>query len=198
MNSLLFVITFLPISLMPGINMTLALSFGMALGYRRTLPMLAGQVFSLLFIAVLCIFGIGALLIKYTLAFSVFKICSGIYLIYLGVKGFLRRGGVSVKSVKGDKSGVRLFVKGALISLSNPNAWIFLAAILPAFLNKADPFGSDMYLLLFLLFIVEIFALNVYALGGMAFKKLLANHLRILEIVSAFLMCFIGVWMIVN
>ena len=118
MNSLLFVITFLPISLMPGINMTLALSFGMALGYRRTLPMLAGQVFSLLFIAVLCIFGIGALLIKYTLAFSVFKICSGIYLIYLGAKGFLRRGGVNVKSVKGDKSGVGLFVKGALAHIA--------------------------------------------------------------------------------
>ncbi len=35
MNYLLFAVTFFPISLMPGINMTYAMSIGMSLGYAR-------------------------------------------------------------------------------------------------------------------------------------------------------------------
>ena len=41
MNYLLFAVTFFPISLMPGINMTYAMSIGMSLGYVRALPMAA-------------------------------------------------------------------------------------------------------------------------------------------------------------
>ena len=35
MNYLLFIVTFFPISLMPGINMTYSMSIGMSLGYAR-------------------------------------------------------------------------------------------------------------------------------------------------------------------
>ena len=47
MNYLLFAVTFFPISLMPGINMTYAMSIGMSLGYVRALPMMSGQLASL-------------------------------------------------------------------------------------------------------------------------------------------------------
>ena len=50
MNYLLFAVTFFPISLMPGINMTYAMSIGMSLGYVRALPMMAGQLTSLAFV----------------------------------------------------------------------------------------------------------------------------------------------------
>nr|WP_298026733.1 hypothetical protein [uncultured Campylobacter sp.] len=38
MNYLLFLATLFPISLMPGINMTYAMSIGMSLGYARASP----------------------------------------------------------------------------------------------------------------------------------------------------------------
>ena len=52
MNYLLFIVTFFPISLMPGINMTYAMSIGMRLGYLRALPMMSGQLASLAFVGI--------------------------------------------------------------------------------------------------------------------------------------------------
>ncbi|MFL1706483.1 LysE family translocator [Campylobacter sp. MOP7] len=196
MNYLLFVATFFPISLMPGINMTFILGLSMSIGYKRSFAMLLGQLFSVGFIASICIFGAGALLLKFEVAFRILKFCSALYIIYLGVMLFFSRGKLSVKSVKNDKNHKELFIKGLIVSISNPKAWIFLAAILPPFLNPNDPFGIEAYLLLFLLVLIEFICLNIYALGGSMLKKLLINHLRALEIATASLMCMVGVWML--
>ncbi|WP_172197760.1 LysE family translocator [Campylobacter sp. RM16188] len=196
MNYLLFIATFFPISLMPGINMTFILGLSMSIGYKRSFAMLLGQLFSVGFIASICIFGAGALLLKFEAAFRILKFCSALYIIYLGVMLFFSRGKLSVKSVKNDKNHKELFIKGLIVSISNPKAWIFLAAILPPFLNPNDPFGIEAYLLLFLLVFIEFICLNIYALGGSMLKKLLINHLRALEIATASLMCIVGVWML--
>ena len=198
MNYLLFAATFFPISLMPGINMTLALSLGMNVGYFKALPMILGQLFSVGVVALLCILGAAAIMIKYEFIFTIIKICGAIYVIYLGVALFFSRGKLSLKNYKGDMRKSALFVQGALISISNPKAWIFLAAILPPFLDKQDPFGSGMYMLLSLLLTIEFICLSIYAFGGAVLKKLLLNHLRILEIFTSLLMCGVGIWMILG
>ena len=84
MNYLLFIVTFFPISLMPGINMTYAMSIGMSLGYVRALPMMAGQLASLAFVGICCMLGVGAVLAHYSFAFKVLNIIAGLYLLYLG------------------------------------------------------------------------------------------------------------------
>ncbi|WP_336613173.1 hypothetical protein [Campylobacter californiensis] len=55
MNYLLFVVTFFPISFMPGINMTLALSVGMSIGYMRAIPMILGQLVGVVLVS-FCVF----------------------------------------------------------------------------------------------------------------------------------------------
>ena len=74
MNYLLFIVTFFPISLMPGINMTYAMSIGMSLGYVRALPMMAGQLASLAFVGICCMLGVGAVLAHYSFAFKVLNV----------------------------------------------------------------------------------------------------------------------------
>lgn len=198
MNYLLFAATFFPISLMPGINMTLALSIGMSVGYIKAMPMILGQLLSVGIVAFLCILGAAALMLKYEFIFTIIKICGAIYVIYLGVMLFFSRGKLSLKNYKGDMRKSALFAQGMIISISNPKAWIFFAAILPPFLDKQDPFGSGVFLLMTLLLVIEFLCLSIYALGGAVLKRLLLNHLRILEIFTACLMCFIGAWMILS
>ncbi|MBE3606920.1 LysE family translocator [Campylobacter sp. RM13119] len=198
MNYLLFVVTFFPISFMPGINMTLALSVGMSIGYMRAIPMILGQLVGVVLVSFLCILGAATLLMRYEFVFEMIRICGAIYIIYLVIMLFFSCGKLSVKSYKGDMNKRTLFTQGLIISFSNPKAWIFFAAILPPFLDKQDPFGTGMYLLVFLLALVEFTCLSIYSLGGAALKRILFNHLRMLEIFTASLMCFIGIWMILS
>lgn len=198
MNYLLFAATFFPISFMPGINMTLALSIGVSVGYARALPMIFGQLLSVGIVAVCCVFGAATLMLRYEFLFTIIKICGAIYVIYLGAMLLFSRGKLSVKSYNGDMKKSMLFMQGAIISISNPKAWIFFAAILPPFLDKQDPFGGGTFLIIALLLAIEFICLSAYALGGAALKKLLLNHLRILEIFTAILMCFIGIWIILS
>ncbi|QKG29092.1 LysE family translocator [Campylobacter sp. RM16187] len=198
MNYLLFIATFFPISFMPGINMTLALSIGISIGYFRALPMILGQLLSVGIVAFLCILGAATLMMKYEFIFIIIKICGAIYIIYLGIMLFFSRGKLALHRYNGEMGKISLFIHGMIISISNPKAWIFFAAILPPFIDRQDPFGSGIYMIIALLLVIEFISLSIYALGGAVLKRLLLNHLRILEIFTALLMCSIGIWMIVG
>lgn len=198
MNYLLFAATFFPISFMPGINMTLALSIGMSVGYARSLPMILGQLVSVGLVAICCILGIAALASRFEFILYAVKICGGLYVLYLGVMLFFSRGKLSVKSYGGGLSKLALFTQGALISVSNPKAWIFFSAILPPFLDKEEPLGAGMFGLVGVLLAIEFTCLSAYSLGGAALKRLLLNHLRALEIFTACLMCSVAVWILLG
>ncbi|QNH08985.1 hypothetical protein GZ983_004990 [Campylobacter fetus] len=70
MDWLLFITTFWVISLLPGLNMTLALSLGMSVGYKKTLFMMAGATISLGIVAFVCVVSVGAVLAKFPIFFK--------------------------------------------------------------------------------------------------------------------------------
>ena len=190
MNYLLFIVTFFPISLMPGINMTYAMSIGMSLGYVRALPMMAGQLASLAFVGICCMLGVGAVLAHYSFAFKVLNVIAGLYLLYLGAMLFFSKGHLSKK---------QMFINGTVVCISNPKAWIFLSALLPTFLDANDPFSLPRILsITVMLVFVEFCSLSLYALGGAILKKFLQTHLRFLEIFTAVVICVIGVLMMLR
>ena len=84
MDFLLFFATLAPISLMPGINMTYAMSIGMSFGYKHSLIMMTGQLLSLAFVAFCCMLGVGAVLHHFEYAFKALNIIAGLYMLYLG------------------------------------------------------------------------------------------------------------------
>ena len=137
MNYLLFAVTFFPISLMPGINMTYAMSIGMSLGYVRALPMMSGQLASLALVGICCMLGVGAVLAHYSFAFKVLNVIAGLYLLYLGAMLFFSKGQLSITKVSQLPSKKQMFLNGAVVCISNPKAWIFLSALLPTFWTRA-------------------------------------------------------------
>ena len=199
MNYLLFIVTFFPISLMPGINMTYAMSIGMSLGYVRALPMMAGQLTSLAFVGICCMLGVGAVLAHYGFAFKVLNIIVGLYLLYLGAMLFFSKGQLSITKVSQLPSKKQMFLNGAVVCISNPKAWIFLSALLPTFLDANDPFSLPRILSITVtLVFIEFCSLSIYALGGAILKKFLQTHLRLLEIFTAVIICAIGVLMMLR
>ena len=194
MNFLLFFVTIFPISMMPGINMTYAMSVGMSLGYKHSFFVMAGQLLALAFVSFSCMLGVGAVLHHFEYAFKALNIIAGLYMLYLGVMLFFGKGELSITNVSNLPSKKQMFINGLIVSVSNPKAWIFFSALLPTFLDKDDPFSlTRMCVITATLVFIEFLALNIYALGGAMLKKFLQTHLRLLEICTAVIVCTIGV-----
>jgi homogentisate export protein len=194
MNFLLFFVTIFPISMMPGINMTYAMSVGMSLGYKHSFFVMAGQLLAIAFVSFSCMLGVGAVLHHFDYAFKVLNIIAGLYMLYLGVMLFFGKGELSITNVSNLPSKKQMFINGLIVSVSNPKAWIFFSALLPTFLDKDDPFSlTRMCVITVTLVFIEFLALNIYALGGAMLKKFLQTHLRLLEICTAIIVCTIGV-----
>ena len=194
MNFLLFFVTIFPISMMPGINMTYAMSVGMSLGYKHSFFVMAGQLLALAFVSFSCMLGVGAVLHHFEYAFKALNIIAGLYMLYLGVMLFFGKGELSITNVSNLPSKKQMFINGFIVSVSNPKAWIFFSALLPTFLDKDDPFSlARMCVITVTLVFIEFLALNIYALGGAMLKKFLQTHLRLLEICTAVIVCTIGV-----
>ena len=194
MNFLLFFITLAPISMMPGINMTYAMSVGMSFGYKHSFFVMAGQLLALAFVSFSCMLGVGAVLHHFEYAFKALNIIAGLYMLYLGVMLFFGKGELSITNVSNLPSKKQMFINGLIVSVSNPKAWIFFSALLPTFLDKDAPFSlTRMCVITVTLVFIEFLALNIYALGGAMLKKFLQTHLRLLEICTAIIVCTIGV-----
>lgn len=194
MNFLLFFITLAPISMMPGINMTYAMSIGMSFGYKHSFFVMAGQLLAIAFVSFSCMLGVGAVLHHFEYAFKALNIIAGLYMLYLGVMLFFGKGELSITKVSNLPSKKQMFINGLIVSVSNPKAWIFFSALLPTFLDKDDPFSlTRMCVITVTLVFIEFLALNIYALGGAMLKKFLQTHLRLLEICTAIIVCTIGV-----
>ena len=194
MNFLLFFVTIFPISMMPGINMTYAMSVGMSFGYKHSFFVMAGQLLAIAFVSFSCMLGVGAVLHHFEYAFKALNIIAGLYMLYLGVMLFFGKGELSITNVSNLPSKKQMFINGLIVSVSNPKAWIFFSALLPTFLDKDDPFSlTRMCVITASLIFVEFLALNIYALGGAMLKKFLQTHLRLLEICTAIIVCTIGV-----
>ena len=194
MNFLLFFITLAPISMMPGINMTYAMSVGMSFGYKHSFFVMAGQLLAIAFVSFSCMLGVGAVLHHFEYAFKALNIIAGLYMLYLGAILFFGKGELSITNVSNLPSKKQMFINGFIVSVSNPKAWIFFSALLPTFLDKDEPFSlTRMCVITASLVFVEFLALNIYALGGAMLKKFLQTHLRLLEICTAIIVCTIGV-----
>ena len=194
MNFLLFFITLAPISMMPGINMTYAMSVGMSFGYKHSFFVMAGQLLAIAFVSFSCMLGVGAVLHHFDYAFKALNIIAGLYMLYLGVMLFFGKGELSITKVSNLPSKKQMFINGLIVSVSNPKAWIFFSALLPTFLDKEAPFSlTRMCVITVTLVFIEFLALNIYALGGAMLKKFLQTHLRLLEICTAIIVCTIGV-----
>lgn len=194
MNFLLFFITLAPISMMPGINMTYAMSVGMSFGYKHSFFVMAGQLLAIAFVSFSCMLGVGAVLHHFEYAFKALNIIAGLYMLYLGAMLFFGKGELSITNVSNLPSKKQMFINGLIVSVSNPKAWIFFSALLPTFLDKDAPFSlTRMCVITVTLVFIEFLALNIYALGGAMLKKFLQTHLRLLEICTAIIVCTIGV-----
>ena len=124
----LFVLTSLVVIMIPGQDLVLVLSRGMAQGPRAGIATAAGVSTGLLGHTLLTALGVGALLMSSAVFFTALKYLGAAYLCYLGLRLLLSTGaGLKLEGGEARPLG-RQFVTGALSNISNPKITIFYFA----------------------------------------------------------------------
>ncbi|KQY19806.1 LysE family translocator [Rhizobium sp. Root482] len=163
-NLWLFFTLLFGIIIVPGMDMVFvmanSLTGGRASGLTATAGIMAGGVFHTLYAAL----GVGFLLHMVPELFNLLLLLGAGYIAWIGIS--LARSSIAIASVE---PGARLslwtsFRRGALTSLLNPKAYLFMLAVYPQFLNPR--FGALWIQVLIMATMIAATQLAVY--GGLA------------------------------
>jgi threonine/homoserine/homoserine lactone efflux protein len=166
----LFAVTGCAVSMMPGPNMLLAMSFGLRFGVRRAAWGGLGMCLALMLLAALSALGLGALLATSAPAFETVKWAGVAYLVWLGVTTW--RAPVEPAAQLGspdpgaEGTPLHLMLRGFLVSVSNPKALVFMTALFPQFIDTAAPLPPQLAALVVIMVAIEFGWAMAYATGG--------------------------------
>ncbi|MBE3954388.1 LysE family translocator [Vibrio parahaemolyticus] len=130
----MFFLAYLVVTLSPGPNVLLVVKNSVHYGLWSALSAVFGNLFCQLIIVGLVAIGVGEILARLPIWFTIMKCVGGFYLIYLGIKSFRQARKRSFeltksKSISPNMSSRLLFKEAFLISASNPKTMIFFVCI---------------------------------------------------------------------
>jgi threonine/homoserine/homoserine lactone efflux protein len=123
----------------PGPSVVFVIGRALAYGRGVALASVAGNSLGLLTIVVLVAFGLGVVVQESIVVFHVLKLVGAAYLVYLGVEAFRRRKEFLDRSPGLAGAGMtwrRAIRQGYVVGVSNPKAYMILAAVLPQFVDR--------------------------------------------------------------
>lgn len=167
---LAFLLASIVIAVSPGPGAVLSMSNGLRYGYRVTLRSIAGLQCALIIQVGIVAVGLGAVLAAFPVAFDVIRYLGAAYLVWLGVQKW------SMPVMRLDASGRptdkgRLFVEGVLVNLSNPKAIVFVAALVPQFIDPARPQWLQFVVIALTMCGVDALVMSGYALMASRLRR---------------------------
>jgi threonine/homoserine/homoserine lactone efflux protein len=125
------------ITLSPGPDNLMVLSFGISKGRREGIAFGVGCAVGCLSHTALAVLGVSALLVASPIAFTVLKWAGGGYLVWLGWQAWRHAGVVTVSADTTAQVPTlrRLFIKGLMANAINPKVVIFFLSFLPQFVD---------------------------------------------------------------
>lgn len=180
--------------------MTLALSLGMSIGVKRTMPMMWGELIGVGLVAVLAVVGVASVMLNYPTLFNVFKWAGGLFLVYLGIQMWRKQTNLSLQSKESHlstTSSLKLASHGFITAIANPKGWAFTMALLPPFINSELPLPPQLAVLVLIMLLCEFICLMLYASGGRWLRELLKNssNVKWVNRIAGTLMVVVGVWL---
>jgi homoserine/homoserine lactone efflux protein len=153
------------IAFSPGAGAIQSMTSGLAHGLLRSYWSIVGQELGLLFQLTLVAVGLGTVVAKSMLAFTVIKFVGVGYLLYLALRQWRASGQDLGDKVTGPPTaaGVPLLARGFLVNATNPKALLFYIAVLPQFVSPTAPLPTQ-YLVIGLTFVTaDIVVMSFYA-----------------------------------
>ena len=199
----IFIPTFFLVSITPGMCMTLALTLGMSIGYRKTLWMMLGELAGVAMVAITAVIGIAAVMVQFPWLFLTLKFIGGVYLIYLGIQMWRSKGKLALNAggeTSGEIERKELVLQGFVTAIANPKGWAFMISLLPPFIDNSLDLTPQLIVLVAVILLFEFICMSLYALGGKGLTALLSRgkNVRILNRIAGSLMMLVGGWLFIG
>jgi threonine/homoserine/homoserine lactone efflux protein len=135
---LAFVVTAWLLIVVPGPSVLFTVSRAIALGRVAGVATVAGNTVGAFVQTLAVAFGIGPLVERSVLLFTVLKLAGAGYLIFLGVQAVRHRRslGETLNATVERKTTARIVLDGFTVGATNPKVIVFFAAILPQFTDR--------------------------------------------------------------
>ncbi len=124
------------IAVIPGPSVLFVVSRSLALGRTAGLLTVAGNTLGFVPLVLAVAFGLGAVVAESVVLFTAVKLVGAAYLVWLGVQAFRHRGDASGLVGASPRGRWRIVREGFVVGISNPKVVVFLAAVLPQFVDR--------------------------------------------------------------
>lgn len=160
-----FLLAAILIAVTPGPGAVLSMSVGVRHGYLPALKAILGLQAAILTHLAIVALGLGAILAASDTAFAITKFFGAAYLVWLGIQKW-RAPAVSDPAIMVALRPGGLFAQGLLVNLTNPKAIIFVGALVPQFIDPAEPIFAQYLIIAATLCVTDIVVMSVYALAA--------------------------------
>ncbi|POX57337.1 lysine transporter LysE [Streptomyces sp. Ru71] len=171
----------------PGPSVLFVVGRALAQGRRAALTTVVGNTLGAYLLIVAVAFGIGSVVERSVLVFTSLKLAGAAYLVYLGVKAWRERGSLRA-SFAGEgvaHGGLRTFLEGFAVGVTNPKTIVFFAAVLPQFVDREQGHVAVQMLLLGLVFnAIALASDTVWGLAAATARDWFARSPRRLSLVG--------------
>jgi threonine/homoserine/homoserine lactone efflux protein len=184
---LAFGITAFVVIVIPGPSVLFVVGRALACGHRVAVWTVVGNALGEYVQVIAVAFGIGALAEQSVAVFTAMKLLGGAYLIYLGVKTFRERRSLAaaLAAPTALRSDRRAFLEGWTVGVTNPKTVVFLAAILPQFVDRGTGNVPVQILLLGAVFAaIAVASDTIWAMAAGGVRLWFARSPRRLELIG--------------
>lgn len=179
--------------LIPGPNVALIVANSVAFGTRQGLLTVAGTSAAMVLQLVLFAAGMSALLGVLAQWFEWIRWIGVAYLLWIGLAQW-RAPPVDLTRVAPERKPAReIFLRGALVSMTNPKTLVFYGAFFPQFLRAGGDLQSQMLLLCGTFLVIAVLLDGAWALLAGRARGLLGRHGRLRNRLSGGLLMGAGV-----
>ena len=128
------------ISLSPGPGAIAAMSAGLNYGFRRGYFMVFGLILGICTLVGIVVAGLGAIIAASNTAFTVLKLLGAAYLVWIGISQWRASDKPLVAATDAPvRSRKQLMLRGWAINATNPKGAVFMAAVVPNFIDLSHP-----------------------------------------------------------
>ncbi|MFL9665446.1 homoserine/homoserine lactone efflux protein [Variovorax sp. AB1(2024)] len=166
---LAFLVASCVIAVSPGSGAVLSMSHGLSYGVRRTTATIVGLQLGLAVILLVAGLGVGAVLTASATAFTVIKVVGACYLLWLGWRQWRAPVAPAASAEGGDAArepdltAPQRVLRGFLTNVTNPKGIVFMAAVLPQFIQPTRPLWLQLLVLLATTVMVDVTVMHGYA-----------------------------------
>lgn len=169
-----YVLAMIVISISPGSGCINTLSTSLSFGFRSSIPAIIGLQIGLLIQLIVVGIGLGAVFSTSEIAFMVLQWLGVLYLVWIGASKIIwPKTMLTEKESTVSKSA--LFSRAILINVTNPKAFVFLAAFFPQFIDHSTPLLSQYIILALTSLCIDTIVMLNYAWLASTVRQLMKS-----------------------